>query len=114
MLVFKQLTDMEVDWGRVGGAFFGFLLAIPAFFLNLTVRFIILGCGIFQVKKRIFPPKCLTDPELGTHKYLTVNGVKIHYVEAGDPEKPLMLFVHGFPQFWYVWRNQIKHFKVGI
>ena len=104
---------MEVDWGRVLGAFFGFLLSIPAVFLNLTVRFIRLGCGIFEVKQRTFPPKCLSDPELGSHKYVNVNGVKLHYVEAGQPDGPLLLMVHGFPQFWYTWRNQIRHFKVS-
>ena len=30
---------MEVDWGRVLGAFFGFLLSIPAVFISLTIRF---------------------------------------------------------------------------
>ena len=104
---------MEVDWGRVLGAFFGFLLSIPAVFLNLTVRFIRLGCGIFEVKPRTLPPKCLSDPELGSHKYVSVNGVKLHYVEAGQPDGPLLLMVHGFPQFWYTWRNQIRHLKVS-
>ena len=74
---------MDVDWGRVLGAFFGFLLSIPAVFISLTIRslklvklvkldklvkdlfsissnrFIDLGCGIFRVKRRSFPPKCL-------------------------------------------------------
>jgi len=102
---------MEVDWGRALGAFFGFLLSIPAVFISLTIRFIVLGCGIFRVKRRSFPPKCLVDPDLGVHHYVTVNGVKLHYVESGDPNKPLLLFLHGFPQFWYAWRNQIRHFQ---
>merc|ERR1712130_41630 len=86
----------------MGGAFFGFLLSIPAVFLTLTIRFIVLGCGIFRVKRRSFPPKCLVDPDLGVHHYVRVNGVKLHYVESGDPKKPLLLFLHGFPQFWSV------------
>src|SRR6201986_2582653 len=32
--------------------------------------------------------------------------VKLHYVEAG--EGPLVLLLHGFPEFWYGWRLQIK------
>jgi len=32
-------------------------------------------------------------------------------VEAGNRNNPLMLFVHGFPEFWYSWRHQIKEFK---
>lgn len=31
---------------------------------------------------------------------------RIHYVEAG--EGPTVLFVHGFPSFWYVWRDQME------
>lgn len=38
-------------------------------------------------------------------------GIKLHYVEKGDPTKPLLLFVHGFPEFWYSWRYQLKEFS---
>lgn len=38
-------------------------------------------------------------------------GIKIHYVEKGDPKKPLMLFIHGFPEFWFSWRYQLKEFS---
>lgn len=33
------------------------------------------------------------------------NGVKIHYVTMG--EGPLVLLIHGFPDFWYSWRKQM-------
>src|ERR1700755_451469 len=33
------------------------------------------------------------------------NDVQLHYVEAGDG--PLVLLLHGFPEFWYGWRLQI-------
>ncbi|MEL7071796.1 MAG: alpha/beta hydrolase [Cyanobacteria bacterium J06581_3] len=42
------------------------------------------------------------------HQYLTTNGIQLHYVTAG--EGPLMLFLHGFPEFWYSWRHQINEF----
>jgi pimeloyl-ACP methyl ester carboxylesterase len=42
---------------------------------------------------------------------MVVNGVRLHYVEAGPLDKPLIMFVHGFPEFWYSWRHQIRHFK---
>jgi pimeloyl-ACP methyl ester carboxylesterase len=42
---------------------------------------------------------------------MTVNGVRLHYVEAGKKGKPLIFFLHGFPEFWYSWRHQIRHFK---
>jgi pimeloyl-ACP methyl ester carboxylesterase len=35
-----------------------------------------------------------------------VGDVKLHYVEAGDG--PLVVLLHGFPEFWYGWRLQIK------
>ncbi|HEV2146588.1 MAG TPA: alpha/beta fold hydrolase [Longimicrobiaceae bacterium] len=36
---------------------------------------------------------------------MTSSGVRLHYVEAG--EGPLVLLLHGFPEFWYGWRHQI-------
>jgi epoxide hydrolase 4 len=33
------------------------------------------------------------------------NGITLHYVEAG--EGPLVVLLHGFPEFWYGWRRQI-------
>lgn len=49
-----------------------------------------------------------------THNSIKANGIHIHYVTAG--EGPLVILLHGFPQFWYAWRHQIpaiaKHFKV--
>jgi len=36
-----------------------------------------------------------------------VNGVDVHYVAAGDPDDPLVLLLHGFPEFWYAWRHQL-------
>lgn len=42
------------------------------------------------------------------HDYITANGVRLHYVTQG--EGPLMLMLHGFPEFWYSWRHQIPEF----
>lgn len=38
-------------------------------------------------------------------RFATVNGVRLHYVEAGSG--PLVVLLHGFPEFWYSWRHQI-------
>src|SRR5438552_3168129 len=43
--------------------------------------------------------------DIGSHRFATVNGVRLHYVEAGSG--PLVLLLHGFPEFWYSWRHQI-------
>jgi len=45
------------------------------------------------------------------HKYADNAGTKIHYVTIGSDKNPLMVFVHGFPDFWYSWRNQIQVFS---
>ena len=42
------------------------------------------------------------------HAYADVNGVRLHYAAAGAG--PLVLFVHGFPEFWYEWRHQLEDF----
>ena len=42
------------------------------------------------------------------HQYITSNGIQLHYVTQGDG--PLMLMLHGFPEFWYSWRHQIREF----
>lgn len=48
------------------------------------------------------------------HGYADSAGVKIHFVEAG--QGPLVILIHGFPDFWYTWRDQIpalaEHFHV--
>src|SRR5580693_2699858 len=38
--------------------------------------------------------------------YAEIGDVRLHYVEAG--EGPLIVLLHGFPEFWYGWRLQIK------
>lgn len=36
-----------------------------------------------------------------------VNGVTLHLVEAGRVGDPLLVLLHGFPEFWWAWRHQI-------
>lgn len=44
------------------------------------------------------------------HSYAELsNGMRLHYVSAGAG--PLILFVHGFPEFWYEWKDQLKSFS---
>lgn len=40
------------------------------------------------------------------HGYADNNGVAIHYATAG--EGPLVVMIHGFPDFWYSWRDQME------
>lgn len=43
------------------------------------------------------------------HGYADNDGVKIHYATVG--EGPLVIMVHGFPDFWYSWRHQMEGLK---
>src|SRR5579862_7333939 len=40
------------------------------------------------------------------HGYADSNGVKIHYASLGNG--PLIVMIHGFPDYWYTWRNQME------
>ena len=40
-----------------------------------------------------------------THRTIQTNGINMHIAEAG--EGPLVLLIHGFPEFWYSWRHQL-------
>ena len=45
-----------------------------------------------------------------THTFVDVNGsspVRLHVVQAGPTEGPLIILLHGFPEFWYGWKQQI-------
>lgn len=87
-------------------------------YYTLKVIFMLaLGCLIkpfsnpWALKLKLVPPARLTDPKYGVHKYIKVNNTVLHYVESGDSSKPLMIFLHGFPEFWYSWRHQIVDFQ---
>jgi pimeloyl-ACP methyl ester carboxylesterase len=42
------------------------------------------------------------------HEYAEINGIRLHYVTAG--KGPLIIFLHGFPEFWYEWKDQLAEF----
>jgi pimeloyl-ACP methyl ester carboxylesterase len=41
-----------------------------------------------------------------THRFVSANGTRFHVVEAGTG--PLVLFLHGFPEFWWAWQQQLR------
>ncbi len=40
-----------------------------------------------------------------THRSVSANGTRLHVAESGDG--PLVLMLHGFPEFWWTWRAQL-------
>src|SRR5687767_14034195 len=87
-------------------------------------------CSIFEDSLRAACPatcpRLPNEAEIGLrHRFVEANGVRFHLVEAGrgaDGEggtasvteggdehrsRPLVLLLHGFPEFWYGWRSQI-------
>jgi pimeloyl-ACP methyl ester carboxylesterase len=42
------------------------------------------------------------------HEFISTNGIKLHYMTEGSGS--LLIFLHGFPEFWYSWRHQIPEF----
>jgi pimeloyl-ACP methyl ester carboxylesterase len=43
-------------------------------------------------------------------RVLHINGIALHVVLAGPPSGKPLIFLHGFPEFWFAWRRQIDHF----
>ncbi len=53
-----------------------------------------------------FAPELIPwNDDFVTHRYVELDEVRLHIVEAG--EGPLVVLLHGFPEFWYSWRLQI-------
>jgi pimeloyl-ACP methyl ester carboxylesterase len=42
------------------------------------------------------------------HRTIATNGIHLHAVEAGPASGPLLILLHGFPEFWYGWHRQIE------
>jgi pimeloyl-ACP methyl ester carboxylesterase len=41
------------------------------------------------------------------HGFARANELKLHYAASGPRDGHLLLFLHGFPEFWYAWRHQL-------
>ncbi len=69
---------------------------------------------VLSVACYLLIPTLLPAQELGKEGYAKSGDVKIHYVTKG--KGPLVIMIHGFPDYWYTWRDQIpalaKHYQV--
>jgi pimeloyl-ACP methyl ester carboxylesterase len=41
------------------------------------------------------------------HHFIQTNGITLHTVMAGPVGGPVVILLHGFPEFWFGWRRQI-------
>jgi pimeloyl-ACP methyl ester carboxylesterase len=41
------------------------------------------------------------------HREVTASGLRFHVAEHGPAGAPLVLLLHGFPEFWWSWRHQL-------
>jgi pimeloyl-ACP methyl ester carboxylesterase len=81
------------------------ILAGLAFILSLTFLLAIPGDRVHADE---------TEDALGKHGFAKSGDVRIHYVTQGTG--PLVVMIHGFPDYWYTWRHQMpalaKSFQV--
>jgi len=52
-------------------------------------------------------PAVVLVPGPWTHREVAANGQRFHVASCGDPRAPLVLLLHGFPEFWWAWRHQL-------
>ena len=70
--------------------------------MRALLRGLLLGCLLLAADP-VFSQDVWDRVE---HRYADSNGVKIHYAVLG--EGPLVVMIHGFPDFWYTWRHQMR------
>ncbi len=76
-------------------------------FRGFTLAAALLAGTLMQLTAAPKKDKKRMTPEL-KDGYAQVNGVRLHYVSAG--KGPLIIFLHGFPEFWYEWKDQLAEF----
>jgi pimeloyl-ACP methyl ester carboxylesterase len=42
-----------------------------------------------------------------SHALVSANGARFHVAECGAEGAPMVVFLHGFPEFWWAWRHQL-------
>ena len=57
-----------------------------------------------HVRRIVYDSVVLVDGPW-THRDISANGIRLHMAEAGAG--PLVLLLHGFPEFWWSWRHQL-------
>lgn len=69
-----------------------------------TTKFVGMLIGVLQVVAARCDDSSMLDIERRvTHGFATNNGVRVHYAALG--QGPLVVLIHGFPDFWLTWRH---------
>lgn len=71
-----------------------------------VILFLVLSCSNFKTNQSKETSFFLPPPT--TYHYTKVNGVKLFYREAGDPKKPTIVLLHGYPSSSHSYRNLIS------
>src|SRR5574342_412243 len=77
---------------------------------KLAVTLVSLAIVAATANKPVFGSDIEAKVENG---YADSNGVKIHYASIGPKSAPLIVMIHGFPDFWYTWRDQMEALSAG-
>ncbi|GAU93243.1 hypothetical protein RvY_05209 [Ramazzottius varieornatus] len=112
------LTSKFQEWLGLGISYVLGTFGATLWLIRLLLTFPRDLTGLFKVKERKLTPAILSRSEWGEHSYIQLlNGMRLHYVISGPTTKPdgeesgLMVMLHGFPDFWFSWRNQIPFFN---
>ncbi len=81
------------------------------------MRYAALILGGFLAAGLPTPARAQSAPAPFTDGFAEVNGQRLHYASVG--QGPLVLFLHGYPSFWYQWKDQMleigkDHQAVGL
>ncbi|HYM36058.1 MAG TPA: alpha/beta hydrolase, partial [Steroidobacteraceae bacterium] len=71
-------------------------------FIAMAILVCVVGCASTPA------PSAIDIDQRVTNGYADSNGVKIHYAALGKKSNPLIVMIHGFPDFWYTWRDQMQ------
>jgi hypothetical protein len=86
----------------------GFFSWKTPMFAVIATGFLFISGDARQNTSTKHPDHKKEKPAMIKHDYAEVNGVRLHYARAGKGK--LIMFVHGFPEFWYEWKNQLGEF----
>jgi pimeloyl-ACP methyl ester carboxylesterase len=59
------------------------------------------------------PAETVDIPGPWTHRHVAANGARFHVAETGPARAPLVVLLHGFPEFWWAWRDQLPALAVA-